>query len=120
MSYHELMIDKTLLTIHFRNNEVFFHQNGEKVSVLNGNLKHVSTEMSVGQDEFGKYVQIDQKWSFENQIFSTSVQSYENMAIFTQHYPAGLQNVSLGNDFIRKFCVKSFSLPMQSYDNIII
>ena len=102
-SYHELMIDKTLHTIHFRNNEVFFHQNGEKVSVLNGNLKHVSTEMSVGQDEFGKYVQIDQKWSFENQIFSTSVQSYENMAIFTQHYPNGLQNVSLGNHFIRTY-----------------
>ena len=103
-----------------RNTDIVFHQNGEEISLSGGNLNHQSTQISSGSDKFGAFVQIYQEWNFQNQIFSTSVESYENMAIFTQHYPAGLQNVSLGNDFIRKFYVKSFSLPMQSYDNVII
>ena len=68
-----------------------------------GNLNHESTQISSGTDKFGAFVQIYQEWNFQNQIFSTSVESYENMAIFTQHYPTGLQNVSLGNHFIRTY-----------------
>ena len=65
------------------------------------NLKLKSSAISAGNDKFGFSVDIHQEWNFENQIFSTSVQSYENMVIFTQHYPEGLQNVSLGYYFIR-------------------
>ena len=75
-----------------------------------GNLNHQSTQISSGSDKFGAFVQIYQEWNFQNQIFSTSVESYENMAIFTQHYPTGLQNVSLGNHFIRTYFKRAPSL----------
>ena len=86
-----------------RNTDIVFHQNGEEISLSVGNLNHESTQISSGTDKFGAFVQIYQEWNFQNQIFSTSVESYENMAIFTQHYPAGLPNVSLGNHFIRTY-----------------
>ena len=79
-----------------------YHQNGVKISLSEGNLHHKSTQISSGGDKFGSYVQIFQEWAFENHLLSTSVRSYENMAIFTQHYPAGLHNVSLGNHVISK------------------
>ena len=79
-----------------------YHQNGVKISLSEGNLHHKSTQISSGGDKFGSYVQIFQEWAFENHLLSTSVRSYENMAIFTQHYPAGLNNVSLGNHVITK------------------
>ena len=79
-----------------------YHQNGVKISLSEGNLHHKSTQISSGGDKFGSYVQIFQEWAFENHLLSTSVRSYENMAIFTQHYPAGLHNVSLGNHVITK------------------
>ena len=85
-----------------RNNDVVYHQNGVKISLSEGNLHHKSTQISSGGDKFGSYVQIFQEWAFENHLLSTSVRSYENMAIFTQHYPAGLHNVSLGNHVITK------------------
>ena len=85
-----------------RNNDVVYHQNGVKISLSEGNLHHKSTQISSGGDKFGSYVQIFQEWAFENQLVSTSVRNYENMAIFTQHYPAGLKNVSLGNHVITK------------------
>ena len=85
-----------------RNNDVVYHQNGVKISLSEGNLHHKSTQISSGGDKFGSYVQIFQEWAFENQLLSTSVRNYENMAIFTQHYPAGLKNISLGNHVITK------------------
>ena len=93
-----------------RNTDIVFHQNGEEISLSGGNLNHESTQISSGTDKFGAFVQIYQEWNFQNQIFSTSVESYENMAIFTQHYPTGLQNVSLGNHFIRTFSLKEHPL----------
>ena len=100
-----------------RNTDIVFHQNGEEISLSVGNLNHESTQISSGSDKFGSFVQIAQEWKFQNQIFSTSVESYENMAIFTQHYPAGLQNVSLGNHFIRTYFKRA---PSSACKNISI
>ena len=99
-----------------RNTDIVFHQNGEEISLSGGNLNHQSTQISSGSDKFGAFVQIYQEWNFQNQIFSTSVESYENMAIFTQHYPTGLQNVSLGNHFIRTYFKRAPSLALKDID----
>ena len=120
-----IFVNRSYYQMHFlwfRNNDIVYHQNGLKISLLEGNLKHNSTAISCGNDKFGFHVDIHQEWNFENQIFSTSVQSYENMVIFTQHYPTGLQNVSLGNYFIKAhpvyFELSSNILSVETFSNI--
>ena len=82
----------------FRNTDVGLHQNGVMYSLQNGNLHFESARVGVGKNEHGVFVEIVQDWSYDGQYISTSVQSYQNMAIFSQHYPSGLQNVSTASE----------------------
>ena len=81
----------------FRNTDVMFHQNGEEISLSRGNLRLNSTHCcSLGQDKVGTFVRVEQSWSHQDLTFLTSVQTYGDTIIFTQHFPHGLDNVSLG------------------------
>ena len=80
-----------------RNTDLVYHLNGREISLSAGNLKLNSSQSSVAEDHLGSYVRLEQIWASDNLIFQTSVQSYTDTIIFTQHYPGGMNNVSLGN-----------------------
>ena len=80
-----------------RNTDLVYHLNGVEISLSAGNLKLNSSKCcSAGEDKLGPYVRLDQTWSHQSLLFLTSVQTYTDTIVFTQHYPAGLNNVSLG------------------------
>ena len=86
------------LSIVIRNTDLVYHLNGREISLSAGNLKLNSSNCcSAGEDKLGSYVRLEQSWAYESLIFQTSVETYTDTIIFTQHYPGGLNNVSLGN-----------------------
>ena len=80
-----------------RNTDLVYHHNGREISLSAGNLKLNSSNCCTGgEDKLGTFVRLDQTWTEESLLFQTSVQTYTDTIIFTQHYPGGLNNVSLG------------------------
>ena len=78
---------------------MMYHQDGQQISLSRGNLHlNSSSCCSFGEDKLGAYVRLDQSWAHQETIFKTSVQTYNDTIIFTQHFPDGLQNTSLGKE----------------------